>query len=890
MAVTTLDELSVIISANTKQFLSAFDGINKALKQTQNAVNETNSIIGTKLSSSVDSLQSKVSSFLKTGLTVLGGGLTTIGGLSLKTAADFEKMGVALETALGGDKQAAKEAQEQITAFAAKTPFQLNEVMGAFIKLKNMGLDPSEEALTSYGDTASAMGKSLNDMVEAVADAATGEFERLKEFGIRSSVEGDRVKFTFKGVTTEVGKNAEEIEDYLIKLGQTNFAGGMEKQSRTLGGLFSTLQDTVSLALNKLAVDSGLLDFVKGKLNTLITFLSTVDVKSYIDGFKNAFLDFKDKVTPAIEFVTPIVKDIFNYLKDNKEATVAAIGAIGVAIATTFVPAMISAVTAAAPLTLAIGAIGAAAFLLKKGWDENWNGMRDKLTDFWQNHAKPIVEQVTEWLSVNIPLAMDKVSTWWNENWPAISNTLSDIWNNVLKPIFSGIVEYYQWFIPNALKVMKWAWDNVITPAFTVLKWYWTTILIPVFSGIVGFFTEHIPQAVNFLKDKWDNVLFPVLQMLADVYNENVRPVVEAIVDWFQDKIPQAVNFLKDVWSNILMPIFQYLWNTYENTVKPVFEGIVGWLSDNIPVAIETVADFWNNTLLPAFEWIWDVWTNSVEPVFTALVDTLGVLIPAAIDIFSASWDNIKVAWNWVKENFITEPIDRVRGAIDLLSGSISNVTEFFGGLIDKINIFNNTDPEQKSINTPNGDIQEAPNFYASGTSSSLPGWAWVGENGPELMKLPGGTQIQSTPNSFKSVFEAIKQQATSYKPEDAFGGFVNPLTDKIKELEAKAKKVKATTSKAPTVRTPTGSSSGTIKVDFDDRNILRSLDEIKDAINSLSRMPSKLPINIPGGSSPVGGVTTPTVEINNNFQEVDNPESISSRIAFQVRNINLRY
>lgn len=31
---------------------------------------------------------------------------------------------------------------------------------------------------------------------------------------------------------------------------------------------------------------------------------------------------------------------------------------------------------------------------------------------------------------------------------------------------------------------------------------------------------------------------------------------------------------------------------------------------------------------------------------------------------------------------------------------------------------------------------------YASGTKSALPGWSWVGENGPELMRMHGGEQI----------------------------------------------------------------------------------------------------------------------------------------------------
>jgi SLT domain-containing protein len=37
---------------------------------------------------------------------------------------------------------------------------------------------------------------------------------------------------------------------------------------------------------------------------------------------------------------------------------------------------------------------------------------------------------------------------------------------------------------------------------------------------------------------------------------------------------------------------------------------------------------------------------------------------------------------------------------------------------------------------------------YASGTMSAVPGWAWVGESGPELMRLTGGEQILSASES----------------------------------------------------------------------------------------------------------------------------------------------
>ena len=172
--------------------------------------------------------------------------------LPLKAAADMEAMNISLQTSFQGNQKEAKAAFDSINKFAAKTPYGLEEVMTGFIKLKNMGLDPSEEALTAYGNTASAMGKSLNDMVEAVADAATGEFERLKEFGIKAKSEGENVTFMFQGVKTTVGKNSKEIEQYLKYVGNVKFAGGIAAQSKSVNGMISTLKDGVVMAAAKI--------------------------------------------------------------------------------------------------------------------------------------------------------------------------------------------------------------------------------------------------------------------------------------------------------------------------------------------------------------------------------------------------------------------------------------------------------------------------------------------------------------------------------------------------------------------------------------------------------------------------------------------------------------
>lgn len=147
-------------------------------------------------------------------------------------------------TTMTGSAENATKAFRELERFAAATPYTLDQAVNGFNKLVALGLDPSREALESYGNTAAAMGKDLSQLIEAVADAATGEFERLKEFGIKAKNQGDTIAFTFRGVRTEVQNNAAAIEGYLQGIGNNDFAGAMAERMKTLDGALSNLQDS----------------------------------------------------------------------------------------------------------------------------------------------------------------------------------------------------------------------------------------------------------------------------------------------------------------------------------------------------------------------------------------------------------------------------------------------------------------------------------------------------------------------------------------------------------------------------------------------------------------------------------------------------------------------
>ncbi|WP_288727915.1 hypothetical protein [uncultured Psychrobacter sp.] len=173
----------------------------------------------------------------------------------------FDIMNGRLVTATGSTENAAH-AMAALNKFAAQTPYDLEQSVIGFTKLVNLGLTPSERALTSYGNAASAMGKSMEQMIEAVADASTFQFTRLLDFGIKARQETDSVVFTFQGAEKKVGKSAAEIEAYLMSIGEVEFASAMDAQMDTLNGRME--QSTLAMNDLKLAIaQSGIGDIMK---------------------------------------------------------------------------------------------------------------------------------------------------------------------------------------------------------------------------------------------------------------------------------------------------------------------------------------------------------------------------------------------------------------------------------------------------------------------------------------------------------------------------------------------------------------------------------------------------------------------------------------------------
>ena len=231
----------------------------------------------------------------------------------LGSTVEIQDFRAQLKTATGSMENAAI-AFEAVEDFASRTPYALEQSLQGFIKLTNLGLTPSERALESYGNTASAMGKDLTQLIEAVADATTGEFERLKEFGIKASSEGDRVKFTFRGVTTEIGKNAAEIEGYLMSIGENEFGGAMSARMETVGGQISNLGDLwdqLFRTISEMGVGSLIGSSIQVAIDAidgLIGMLQSGEFEKSLESWTAGFEGWADDFELTMSFVSGVFK------------------------------------------------------------------------------------------------------------------------------------------------------------------------------------------------------------------------------------------------------------------------------------------------------------------------------------------------------------------------------------------------------------------------------------------------------------------------------------------------------------------------------------------------------------------------------------------------------
>lgn len=611
--------------------------------------------------------------------------------------AQMETFRGTLETTMKDTKKAADYLNWAMT-FAAQTPFEIPQVVQATVKLSNYGLE-AKKVLPMVGDMASVMGKSIDQAVEAIADAQTGELERLKEFGItKKMIQAELVKEGKNDIVNAKG----QITDYaafnaaLFKIMEDRYKGGMERASHTFTGMMSNLKDWWGTLGRSLG--AGIFDKIKAGLEVLLAKLNDLQSNGTIQKWVDKFSSGVGKVTDVLfglfllilgdgkkakdqidKVFGPGTTDFLVKLRDTIMGTITWVKDFFVKLNDwgLLKPIILGVVAAMAAFKVGL-AISSMIMTYNKAMVAFREGKLLATAAQWLFNgavaANPIVLIVG--LIIGVVAALGFIIY---KHWGEISAFLHKTWT-AIKTVFTQT-----W---DALSVWFNGW-------MTKLKVAITTVL----TGISHFFSNTWTSIKNTAMAIWNGLLVgikTVIMFYFNLYKTIIMTVVNAIIGAFKwlydhnyyfqhlvDFILKVFNTVKEAIPKLWTELVNWLvnnWTWLKNTVVEIFTNISNWLNNNWTWLKNTLTDLWNAISAIAAS----VWHGLVNRIMSIVVP----IIAWFSDVWGGIRNNLSGIWNGIANtasNVWHGIINGIRnimgGAYDAVASPFNAIRNFFGDL-----------------------------------------------------------------------------------------------------------------------------------------------------------------------------------------------------------------
>jgi phage-related tail protein len=206
----------------------------------------------------------------------------------------------------------------------------------------------------------------------------------------------------------------------------------------------------------------------------------------------------------------------------------------------------------------------------------------------------------------------------------------------------------------------------------------------------------------------------------------------------FRNAVNKLLIKLKELGSSVV--------NWYNSDIKPTLTNIMNSLKQLWDEKLKPLLQWVSDKLGPLFIATWEAIKSTVEPILTLVGDLikdilkyLQGVIDFLIGVFTGDWDK---AWAGIKttaQSAIDTITDLWNGLKNLIQAPIKAV----------VNVEKKVYGDNKGWNPLTG-VAGIIGKHANGTNYYKGGYTWVGEHGPELLKLPGGSQIKTNSQSKK--------------------------------------------------------------------------------------------------------------------------------------------
>jgi hypothetical protein len=290
-----MSEVTVRFRGDTRQLERSLANVNRGLDRVERNAKQSNRALR-----SISATGDRVTGVLRAaGAALVAFGTTrAVQGILGATEA-MEGFRTQLTTYLGSQELANAELA-RLSKLARTLPQDVNELTEAFVIFNRFGLDTSNESMKAFSNIAAANSKSITQLGEAVADALTGEFERLKEFGVKVSKENGKFTARIGEDQVAVATSTKDLVEQLKALGaeggrfgnvtigpltlaMSNFRGAVFEASAALGegGFGLAVADAVNAITDMLTKNDELIDAIGDGLTKAFLYAKEVAILLY---------------------------------------------------------------------------------------------------------------------------------------------------------------------------------------------------------------------------------------------------------------------------------------------------------------------------------------------------------------------------------------------------------------------------------------------------------------------------------------------------------------------------------------------------------------------------------------------------------------------------------
>jgi tape measure domain-containing protein len=632
--------LRVVIVGNASQAEAALRGLGDEAEDLERQTG--------RFSGALAGMGGRLAAFGATVAAGIGIGAGAVGVMAFKAAADAESMQVAFETLTGSAANAKKHMQD-LTDFAARTPFELKGLQQASVKLQGVGVSAKDVIphLTAWGNAASAMGvrgASFDNVLTALSQAiGNGRFS-LEDFNQMA----DNGLSVWKSLEEATGKSSAELRE-MASAGQlttdkilpllegvfnSKWGDAMDKQSKTANGQLAAMSDAWDALLIKLGTP--LLPVGKKAIAGLSGIISDLgsNVSPLGDTFRGIGRGLREGFAAAGSVLAPF-KAEFAKIGPDVQRGISAVGAtfsqLGSVVRGSVLPLFRSVASAVAPVlgTIAgvvygtvIPALMGLVQTVLPHFRTFVNFLRTQIVPVLSGmfqQAQPVIQQfgnvirtVLQGIGVAVNVLAPILQILWKFLGPVVITTLKGLWSGILG-VISGALSVIQGVVNVFIGIFTGNWSRAWNGVKQIFSGIWKFIVgafkVWIYGSIVGILRGGVAKILSLWRSGWN----AVKGAFSGVVNF-IKGGVSGWVSGIKSVISGGVNFIKQVWS--------LGWNGIKTTISTNAKGVLQ-IAKEIPGKIKGFF-----TSLPGM--LKEIGRNIIQGLVNGIRGSLGAVMSAA--------------------------------------------------------------------------------------------------------------------------------------------------------------------------------------------------------------------------------------------------------------------